>query len=1028
MFKFLKSIFGSRNQRLLRQYGRLVSATNALDDQMRALPDDAFPGITAKFRERLAHGETLDSLLPEAFAAVREAARRALGMRHFDVQLIGGIALHQGKISEMRTGEGKTLVATLPTYLNALPGLGAHVVTVNDYLATRDAEWMAPVYRFLGMTVGVIRSGQSQDEKRAAYACDITYGTNNEYGFDYLRDNLSFRLEDRVQRTLQFAIVDEVDSILIDEARTPLIISGPADESTELYLKINALLPKLARASKEEAVEGGVLLAAVDGATFAGSLQANDVLLSVAGTPVVESRDVKAALAGMKSASKVKFEIWRDARSQTVSVAMPAATAIEELSLVNLSDEARYDLRVGGDYWVDEKQKQVHLTEVGHETVERIVQEAGLVREGGSLYDATHIRLMHHLNAALRAHGLYHKDVEYIVRNGEVIIVDEFTGRTMPGRRWSDGLHQAVEAKEGVEVREENQTIASITFQNFFRMYKKLSGMTGTADTEAFEFQQIYGLEVVVIPTHRPMQRQDRSDLVYLTQKDKFEAIVEDIRACIGRQQPVLVGTTSIETSELLSNALRAEGIAHEVLNAKQHEREAQIVAQAGRPGAVTIATNMAGRGTDIVLGGKPDTLDADADSAAVDATQVEWRVRHEQVLASGGLHIIGTERHESRRIDNQLRGRSGRQGDPGSSRFYLSLEDNLMRIFGDPERMKAMLSRVGMKAGEAIESPLLSRQIERAQRKVEAYNFDLRKNLLEYDDVANDQRKVIYGHRNDLMSSNDIADTIRDLRRDVIVGLVTQAMPPETVDEHWNLEGLQNTLARDFGVGFDAKAWLDADKSRGARDVEEFLIAAFEHAYAEKEAILGAGELRRVERTLLLQMLDTQWREHLAAMDYMRQGIFLRSYAQKNPKQEYKREAFELFTSMLDRINYDAVSLLARMQVRSEAELEREELERQARLERMMQFQHAEAPSLTGSAPPADSPQEPEAAVPFQREVRKIGRNEVCPCGSGRKFKQCHGALQADESDPFPTVGRNDLCPCGSGQKYKHCHGALAE
>ena len=1028
MFKFLKSIFGSRNQRLLRQYGRLVSATNALDDQMRALPDDAFPGITAKFRERLAHGETLDSLLPEAFAAVREAARRALGMRHFDVQLIGGIALHQGKISEMRTGEGKTLVATLPTYLNALPGLGAHVVTVNDYLATRDAEWMAPVYRFLGMTVGVIRSGQSQDEKRAAYACDITYGTNNEYGFDYLRDNLSFRLEDRVQRTLQFAIVDEVDSILIDEARTPLIISGPADESTELYLKINALLPKLARASKEEAVEGGVLVAAVDGATFAGSLQANDVLLSVAGTPVVEPRNVKAALAGMKSASKVKFEIWRDARSQTVSVAMPAATAIEELSLVDLSDDARYDLRVGGDYWVDEKQKQVHLTEVGHETVERIVQEAGLVREGGSLYDATHIRLMHHLNAALRAHGLYHKDVEYIVRNGEVIIVDEFTGRTMPGRRWSDGLHQAVEAKEGVEVREENQTIASITFQNFFRMYKKLSGMTGTADTEAFEFQQIYGLEVVVIPTHRPMQRQDRSDLVYLTQKDKFEAIVEDIRACIGRQQPVLVGTTSIETSELLSNALRAEGIAHEVLNAKQHEREAQIVAQAGRPGAVTIATNMAGRGTDIVLGGKPDTLDADADSAAVDAAQAEWRVRHEQVLASGGLHIIGTERHESRRIDNQLRGRSGRQGDPGSSRFYLSLEDNLMRIFGDPERMKAMLSRVGMKAGEAIESPLLSRQIERAQRKVEAYNFDLRKNLLEYDDVANDQRKVIYGHRNDLMSSNDIADTIRDLRRDVIVGLVTQAMPPETVDEHWNLEGLQNTLARDFGVGFDAKAWLDADKSRGARDVEEFLIAAFEHAYAEKEAILGAGELRRVERTLLLQMLDTQWREHLAAMDYMRQGIFLRSYAQKNPKQEYKREAFELFTSMLDRINYDAVSLLARMQVRSEAELEREELERQARLERMMQFQHAEAPSLTGSAPPADSPQEPEAAVPFQREVRKIGRNEVCPCGSGRKFKQCHGALQADESDPFPTVGRNDVCPCGSGQKYKHCHGALAE
>jgi preprotein translocase subunit SecA len=1028
VFKFLKSIFGSRNQRLLRQYGRLVIATNAHDEQMRSLPDDAFPGLTASFRERLAKGETLDSMLPEAFAAVREAGRRTLGMRHFDVQLIGGIALHQGKISEMRTGEGKTLVATLPTYLNALPGLGAHVVTVNDYLATRDAEWMGPVYRFLGMTVGVIRAGQSQDEKRAAYGCDITYGTNNEYGFDYLRDNLAFRLEDRVQRTLQFAIVDEVDSILIDEARTPLIISGPADESTELYLKINALVPRLARATKEEAIEGAVRVLAVNGSTFAGSLNPDDVLISVAGAAVTSPADVKAALAGMKSAGKVKFEIWRDARSQTVTIELPGAAAISELDLDTLGDDARYDLRVGGDYWVDEKQKQVHLTEVGHETIERIVKEAGLVREGGSLYDSTHIRIMHHLNAALRAHGLYHKDVEYIVRNGEVIIVDEFTGRTMPGRRWSDGLHQAVEAKEGVEVREENQTIASITFQNFFRMYQKLSGMTGTADTEAYEFQQIYGLEVVVIPTHRPMQRKDRSDLVYLTQKDKFDAIVEDIRDCIGRQQPVLVGTTSIETSELLSNALRKEGIPHEVLNAKQHEREAQIVAQAGRPGAVTIATNMAGRGTDIVLGGKPDALAADADGATVDAANAEWKLRHEQVLTSGGLHIIGTERHESRRIDNQLRGRSGRQGDPGSSRFYLSLEDNLMRIFGDPERMKALLSRVGMKAGEAIESPLLSRQIERAQRKVEAYNFDLRKNLLEYDDVANDQRKVIYGHRNDLMSSEDIADTIRDLRRDVIVGLVAQAMPPETVEEHWNLEGLRNTLAKDFSVGFDAKAWIDADKSRGAREMEEFLIGAFERAYAEKETMLGAGELRRIERTLLLQMLDTQWREHLAAMDYMRQGIFLRSYAQKNPKQEYKREAFELFTSMLDRINYDAVSLLARMQVRSEAEVEREELERQARLERMMQFQHAEAPSITAGAPPAEEPESLEPSAPFQREVRKIGRNEPCPCGSGRKFKQCHGALQSEESGPFPAVGRNDSCPCGSGQKFKHCHGALSE
>lgn len=1027
MLKYLKSIFGSRNQRLLRQYGRLVHATNALDAQMQALPDDAFPALTAQFRERLSKGETLDSLLPEAFAAVRESARRTLGMRHFDVQLIGGIALHQGKISEMRTGEGKTLVATLPTYLNALPALGAHVVTVNDYLASRDAEWMGPVYRFLGMTVGVIRSGQSQDEKRAAYACDITYGTNNEYGFDYLRDNLAFRLEDRVQRGLQFAIVDEVDSILIDEARTPLIISGPADESTELYLKINALVPRLARASKEEVAEGGVLITAVQGGVFGSALQAQDVLLSVAGAQVATPEDVRAALAGMKSAGKVKFELWRDAKAQTVTIEVPGPSALSDLTLQNLDNDARYDLRVGGDYWVDEKQKQVHLSEVGHETVERIVREAGLVREGGSLYDAAHIRLMHHLNAALRAHGLYHKDVEYIVRNGEVIIVDEFTGRTMPGRRWSDGLHQAVEAKEGVEVREENQTIASITFQNFFRMYQKLSGMTGTADTEAYEFQQIYGLEVVVIPTHRPMQRKDNSDLVYLTQKDKFDAIVEDIQDCIKRQQPVLVGTTSIETSELLSNALTARGVPHEVLNAKQHEREAQIVAQAGRPGAVTIATNMAGRGTDIVLGGKPETM-PDADAATVEAAQAEWRIRHEQVLASGGLHIIGTERHESRRIDNQLRGRSGRQGDPGSSRFYLSLEDNLMRIFGDPERMKAMLSRVGMKAGEAIESPLLSRQIERAQRKVEAYNFDLRKNLLEYDDVANDQRKVIYGHRNDLMSSEDIGDMIRDLRRDIVAGLVTRAMPPETVDEHWNLAGLQNTLARDFGVGFDPKAWIDADKTRGAREMEEFLVGAFDQAYQEKEAMLGAGELRRIERTLLLQMLDTHWREHLAAMDYMRQGIFLRSYAQKNPKQEYKREAFELFTSMLDQINYDAVSLLARMQVRSEAEVEREEMERQARLERMMQFQHAEAPSLAGTQEPPPVAPEPDTQVPFHRDVRKIGRNEPCPCGSGRKFKQCHGALQADESDPFPTVGRNDPCPCGSGQKYKHCHGALAE
>ena len=928
MLKLLTSIFGSRNQRLLRQYGKFVISANDVDARTTALPDDAFPALTAEFRERLAKGATVDEILPEAFAAVREAARRTIGLRHFDVQLIGGIALHQGKIAEMRTGEGKTLVATLPVYLNALPARGVHVVTVNEYLAGRDAEWMGPVYRFLGLTVGVIRSGQSQEEKRAAYACDITYGTNNEYGFDYLRDNLAFRLEDRVQRGLEYAIVDEVDSILIDEARTPLIISGPAEESTELYLKINQLVPRLKRGTTEEA---------------------ND-----------------------------------------------------------------------GDYWVDEKQKQVHLTEGGHERVEELFAASGLLRDGGTLYDAANIRLMHHLNAALRAHAIYRKDVEYIVRNGEVIIVDEFTGRTMPGRRWSDGLHQAVEAKEQVEVREENQTIASITFQNYFRMYRKLAGMTGTADTEAYEFQQIYGLEVVVIPTHRPMVRKDNSDLVYLTQKDKFQAIAEDIRDCQQRKQPVLVGTTSIETSELLSKMLQGQGIAHEVLNAKQHEREAQIVAQAGRPGAVTIATNMAGRGTDIVLGGRPDPMpvvEAQGDGAAMarlraeeahrEATR-EWQARHEEVVQAGGLHIIGTERHESRRIDNQLRGRSGRQGDPGSSRFYLSLEDNLMRIFGDPTRMKALLSRVGMREGEAIESAMLSRQIERAQRKVEAYNFDLRKNLLEYDDVANDQRKVIYGQRNELMAADDIADTIRALREEVVAGLVAQFIPAESIEDHWNLPALGEALQRDFGAALDAKAWLDADKTRGPRELEAHLVELLAKAYADKEALVGAADLRRIERTLMLQMVDSHWREHLAAMDYMRQGIFLRSYAQKNPKQEYKREAFEMFSAMLDRIKFDTVTLLSRLQVRSEAELEREEEERQARLARLMQFQHAAPPpvaletdpAVAAAASGAAAPPEPEplaAVTPFQRVERKVGRNEPCPCGSGKKYKHCHGQLQRE-------------------------------
>ncbi len=1014
MLKLLTSIFGSRNQRLLRSYSPLVAAANSFDARMTALPDEAFPGVTVALRERLAKGEGLDALLPEAFAAVREAAKRTIGLRHFDVQLIGGISLHQGKISEMRTGEGKTLVATLPVYLNALPGKGSHVVTVNEYLAGRDAEWMGPVYRFLGMTVGVIKAGQSQEEKRAAYACDITYGTNNEYGFDYLRDNLAFRLEDRVQRTLEFAIVDEVDSILIDEARTPLIISGPAEESTELYLKINALVPQLTRALSEEPTEAGLLVGAIERSRLRGDVRVGDVLLAADGSPVSRAEDVLAALAGAKPATRLNLEIWRDRNLQTVTVevtpnaAAAAGTPTAKLAhtlgftVQPLSEDKRQELAVGGDYWVDEKQKQAQLTEAGHERVEELMATSGLLREGESLYDAANIRLMHHLNAALRSHAIYRRDVEYIVKNGEVIIVDEFTGRTMPGRRWSDGLHQAVEAKEGVDVREENQTIASITFQNFFRMYKKLAGMTGTADTEAYEFQQIYGLEVVVIPTHRPMIRKDNSDLVYLTQKDKFEAIIEDIRDCMSRQQPALVGTTSIETSELLSKALAKEGIVHEVLNAKQHDREAQIVAQAGRPGAVTIATNMAGRGTDIVLGGRPEAEAPGAppaDAASKAADHAAWLVRHEKVLAAGGLHIIGTERHESRRIDNQLRGRSGRQGDPGSSRFYLSLEDNLMRIFGDPTRMKALLSRVGMKEGEAIESGMLSRQIERAQRKVEAHNFDLRKNLLEYDDVANDQRKVIYGQRNELMAADDIAETIKALRVEVVEGLVAQYVPAESIEEHWNLAGLEEAVQRDFAVSLPIKAWFEADRSRTQAAFQQHLLGVLEKAYEEKEALVGATDLRHIERRLMLQMVDSHWREHLAAMDYMRQGIFLRSYAQKNPKQEYKREAFELFTAMLERIKFDTVTLLARLQIRSDADIEREEQERQARLARMMQFQHAEAPALAVESAPAAQPEPPPpgAIETFQRAERKVGRNEPCPCGSGRKFKHCHGQLQGE-------------------------------
>ena len=927
MANWLARIFGSRNQRLISQYSGLVKKTNALEEGLKALSDEQLAARTVQFREQLAAGKTVEDLLPEAFAVVREASRRTLGLRHFDVQLIGGMVLHQGKISEMRTGEGKTLVATLPAYLNALAGKGTHIVTVNEYLASRDAEWMGPIYRFLGMEVGVVKAGQTAEEKRAAYGADITYGTNNEFGFDYLRDNLAFRLEDRMQRGLHYAIVDEVDSILIDEARTPLIISGPAEESTELYVRINEIVPRLRRQESEEG---------------------------------------------------------------------------------------------DGDFWADEKTKQAYLSDAGHERVEELFLKAGLLAEGQSLYDPSNIRLMHHLNAALRAHALYRRDVEYIVRNGEVIIVDEFTGRTMPGRRWSDGLHQAVEAKEGVRVREENQTVASITFQNYFRMYSKLAGMTGTADTEAFEFQQIYGLEVVVIPTHKPMVRDDAPDLVYLTQKDKFEAIVEDIRECAAKQQPVLVGTTSVETSELLSGFLKKHGVAHEVLNAKQHEREAHIVTQAGRPGAVTIATNMAGRGTDIVLGGnlKAELAQLDpADEAARKAAEAAWQVRHEQVVQAGGLHIVGTERHESRRIDNQLRGRSGRQGDPGSSRFYLSLEDNLMRIFGDPDRTKRWLQTAGMKEGEVIESKMLSRQIERAQRKVEAYNFDLRKNLLEYDDVANDQRKVIYQQRTELMGADDISDSVTGIRAEVVNGILDPFVPRESVEEEWDLDGVREAMAREFLVEIDPKAWLEADHDIAEAGLRERVVAAVEGAYEQKVAQVGAPVMRHLEKAVMLQELDRHWREHLAAMDYLRQGIHLRAYAQKNPKQEYKREAFELFSALLDRIKHDTISLLSRLQVRTEAEIEAQERERERQLAaRKLQMQHAspqsvisgdaaplgpEAAAASAGGPPAGGgpmaagpTAAPEPIAPVVRDGRKVGRNEPCPCGSGKKYKHCHGQL----------------------------------
>jgi len=901
--KLLNKMFGSRNERLVKRMFRSVAEVNALEADYESLSDEALQAKTQEFRDRLAEGASLDDLLPEAFAVVRETAKRVMGMRHYDVQLIGGMVMHSGKIAEMRTGEGKTLVATLAAYLNALPGKGVHVVTVNDYLAQRDSKWMGAVYEFLGLTTGVVVAGMDFEAKKEAYGADITYGTNNEFGFDYLRDNMAFGIEDKVQRELYFAIVDEVDSILIDEARTPLIISGPSDESSELYYKINQLIPSL---TKQEEEDGP------------------------------------------------------------------------------------------GDYSVDEKAKQVYLTEDGHAKTERLLTEAGLLAEGESLYDAANIGLMHHISAGLRAHALFQCDVDYIVRDNEVVIVDEFTGRTMPGRRWSDGLHQAVEAKEGVPIQQENQTLASITFQNYFRMYDKLPGMTGTADTEAYEFQQIYNLEVVVIPTNKPMIRNDMGDLVYLTQHEKFDAVIEDIEDCAKRGQPVLVGTTSIEVSEYLSGLLGKRKLKFEVLNAKQHEREAEIVAQAGRPGAITIATNMAGRGTDIVLGGNLDSeLGAlgDVDEVTTQRVRSEWQKRHDQVIGAGGLHIIGTERHESRRIDNQLRGRSGRQGDPGSSRFYLALEDNLMRIFAS-ERVSSLMQRMGMKEGEAIEHPWVSKAIENAQRKVEGHNFDIRKQLLEYDDVANDQRKVIYEQRNELMATDDVSETIQAIRADVVGALIDTYIPPQSMEEQWDVPGLEDALDGEFGLRLDIRGWLEADEELHEEPLRERILEAIEAAYAEKEAQVGAEVMRHVEKAVMLQVLDTQWKDHLAAMDYLRQGIHLRGYAQKDPKQEYKREAFELFSQLLERIKHEVIAILTKIQVRSEEDVEAVEARR--RTQGSMEFQHAEASALGAAAAGNEGEAEAaEAHTPFVRQGRKIGRNEPCPCGSGKKYKQCHGRLE---------------------------------
>ncbi|SJM94050.1 preprotein translocase subunit SecA [Crenothrix polyspora] len=898
--KLVKLVIGSRNDRLVKKKRKLVKSINALSSEYENLSEDALKAKTQQFRDRLAQGEKLDNLIVEAFATVREASVRVFGMRHFDVQLIGGMILHDGKIAEMRTGEGKTLMATLAAYLNALPANGVHVITVNDYLAKRDSAWMGKLYGYLGLTTGVIISQMDNEERRVAYAADITYGTNNEFGFDYLRDNMAFTIQQKVQRELSFAIIDEVDSILIDEARTPLIISGSTEENTEIYIRINNIIPLLIKQEKE-------------------------------GTP--------------------------------------------------------------GHYTVDEKTRQVHLSEAGHERIEELMVEHGLMLDGSSLYDASNIRLMHYLNASLRANVLYRKDVDYIITNGQVVIVDEFTGRIMTGRRWGEGLHQAIEAKERVPIQNENQTLASITFQNYFRLYHKLSGMTGTADTEAFELNKIYGLEVIVIPTHRNMIRKDMGDMVYLTTDEKYNAVVNDIKRCVEKQQPVLVGTTSIENSERISNLLKLQGVPHEVLNAKQHEREAYIISQAGQPSAVTIATNMAGRGTDIVLGGNLDAelaaLDSSASTAQMQQIRDAWQERHNQVVASGGLHVIGSERHESRRIDNQLRGRSGRQGDPGSTRFYLSLQDDLMRIFAS-DRVAGLMKKLGMGDGEAIEHPWVTRSIENAQHKVEARNFDVRKEILAYDDVANDQRKVVYAQRNELMAAEEVSDIITSIREDVVNNLITQYIPPKTMAEQWNIQGLEDHILQEFNVEVPVTQMFKENKALNETALRAGVIKILEDSHKDKEQQISTEVMQHFEKSVMLQVLDNSWKEHLSAMDYLRQGIHFRGYAQKDPKQEYKREAFEMFTSLLDRIKYEVISILFKVNVADDEDVQA--IDDQMHLPKDMHFDHALAPSI-------DDYDSAQGNLLGQDELpilnnANVGRNDPCPCGSGLKFKQCHGKI----------------------------------